>query len=169
MIKKCLISGSFDPITKGHIDLLERALQMSDQVIIGVFNNEEKEYLFDFELRVKLCNIATKHFERVQVIGDAGMLYEFCKRENIDGIVRGFRNYTDYEYETEMAKFNYLNCGVMTYLLPASSGYSKLSSSIVRQLFNNCKSKFNDSKKTEEIENYLPKDVVCEIRRMTNE
>ncbi len=57
----------------------------------------------------------------------------------------------------------------MTYLLPASSEYSKLSSSIVRQLFNNCKSKFNDSKKTEEIENYLPKDVVCEIRRMTNE
>ena len=67
MIKKCLISGSFDPITKGHIDLLERALQISNQLIIGVFNNEEKEYLFDFESRVKLCSIATKHFERVQV------------------------------------------------------------------------------------------------------
>ncbi len=94
-MKKCLVSGSFDPITNGHLDIIKRACDISDIVIVGVFNNEEKEYLFDLTTRVHLCEIATTDLEKVQVCGSSGMVCDFCKANNIDFIVRGFRNEKD--------------------------------------------------------------------------
>lgn len=141
-MKKCLVSGSFDPITNGHIDIIKKACEMCDNVIVGVFNNEEKEYFFDLDTRVKLCRLACEDMKNVQVVSDSGMVCDYCKANNIDLIVRGFRNKVDYEYETQMAKFNFQNSGVMTYLLPASKSFDNVSSSRVRNalcaMFDDC-------------------------------
>ena len=77
-MKRCLISGSFDPITIGHIDIIKKALDIGYSVIVGVFNNEEKEHLFDLKTRVKLCKIAIQGLENVQVIGSNGMVSDFA-------------------------------------------------------------------------------------------
>lgn len=159
-MKKCLVSGSFDPITNGHLDIIKRACDISDIVIVGVFNNEEKEYLFDLTTRVHLCEIATTDLEKVQVCGSSGMVCDFCKANNIDFIVRGFRNDKDYAYETEMAHFNYENSGVVTYLLPAGEDFINVSSSNVRNIIN------IDTK--ENVNKYLPIEVIEQIRRIKN-
>lgn len=159
-MKVCLISGSFDPITTGHMDIIERACQMFDKVIIGVFNNEEKTYLFDMAKRVKFCCIATKAFNNVEVVSSEGMVFDFCLKYNIDCIVRGFRNEKDYQYETEMAKFNFEHCGVQTILLNATNALEDISSSRVREFL-----KENDKL----VEKYVPDEVLCEIRRNLNE
>ncbi len=147
-MKKCLVSGSFDPITKGHIEIIKKACDMCDNVIVGVFNNEEKEYLFDLSARVKLCRLACEEMPNVQVVGDSGMVCDFCKANNIDLIVRGFRNKVDYEYETQMAKYNFQHSGVITYLLPASEKFDDISSSKARyelcKMFDIC-NKNNDN------------------------
>lgn len=121
---------------------------MCDNVIVGVFNNEEKEYLFDLSARVKLCRLACEEMPNVQVVGDSGMVCDFCKANNIDLIVRGFRNKVDYEYETQMAKYNFQHSGVITYLLPASEKFDDISSSKARyelcKMFDIC-NKNNDN------------------------
>lgn len=165
-MKKCLVSGSFDPITTGHLDIIKKACWEFDQVIVGVFNNEQKTYTFDLNLRVELCKIATEDLSNVLVLGDSGMVFEFCKRHNIDAIIRGFRNSTDYSYETEMAQFNYNHCGVMTYLLPAKEDAFDISSSAVRKLI--FENDLTEENKFEEITKYLPKKVWAEIRRIKN-
>lgn len=193
-MKKCLVSGSFDPITNGHIDIIKKASEMCDIVIVGVFNNEEKEYAFDIKDRFALCKIACENMPKVQVYCDNGMVCDFCKKHNIDLIIRGFRNNVDYAYETEMAKFNFFHSGVMTYILPASKLLDKVSSSMVREAISklsakNIKiedscaidkkeyvSKSSDfdcattSKNTNdmEINDLLPTKVWAEIRRIKN-
>ncbi len=155
-MKKCLVSGSFDPITKGHIDIIKKAADMCDNVIVGVFNNEEKEYLFDLSARVKLCDLACEEMPNVQVVGDSGMVCDFCKLNDIDFIVRGFRNKVDYEYETQMAKFNFQHSGVITYLLPASEKFDDISSSRARYAL--CKM-FETCKKNNDISDCQMKDI----------
>lgn len=171
-MKKCLISGSFDPITYGHIDIIQKALKMFNKVVVCVFNNEEKSYLFDLDKRVELCKLALAKYENVEVMGDSGMVFEFCKKNNIDAIVRGFRNSKDYAYETEMAEFNYKNCGVMTYLLPADKKFDFISSTTARELILQEKQFFaqnNLVEKNTALNNYLPVEVLCGIRRKNYE
>lgn len=175
-MKKCLVSGSFDPITTGHLEIISKASKLFDKVIVGVFINEDKQYLFDFDERVELCKCAVKNLANVEVIGNKGMVCDFCKSNGVDAIVRGFRNSKDYRYESEMAKYNYDNCGVMTYLLPSEKDLSQISSSLVRKLINdidkmediNCgKSQDKEANTTlVELEKYLPKSVVEHIRRI---
>lgn len=166
-MKKCLVSGSFDPITKGHIEIIKKACDMCDNVIVGVFNNEEKEYLFDLSARVKLCGLACEEMPNVQVVGDSGMVCDFCKANNIDLIVRGFRNKLDYEYETQMAKYNFQHSGVITYLLPASEKFDDISSSKARyelcKMFDICKkNKVNSSCQIQDIKEQCLQEYTCD-------
>ena len=171
-MKKCLISGSFDPITCGHIDIIEKALAMSNKVVVGVFNNEEKTYLFNLNERVQLCKLALEKYDNVEVVGDSGMVFEFCNKYDIDIIIRGFRNNVDYAYETEMAKFNYDKCGVKTILLPADKKFDNRSSTIARELILQEKQNFAQNNVEEinaELNKYLPASVLSLIRRKNNE
>lgn len=159
---KCLVSGSYDPITNGHLDIIRRVSNMFDTVIVGVFNNEEKEHMFNLNERVQMCKIATADIKNVQVFGYDDMLYEVCVKNNITHIVRGFRDYKDYAYETEMAVFNFEHCGVMTCLLPSNKALDNISSSKVRELL------YNIDKESNRLSTYINDDVLCEIRRIKN-
>ncbi len=159
---KCLVSGSYDPITNGHLDIIRRASSMFDVVIVGVFNNEEKEHMFNLNERVQMCKVATAEMKNVQVFGYDDMLYEVCVKNNISHIVRGFRDNKDYAYETEMAVFNFEHCGVMTCLLPADKVLDSISSSKVRELLDDM------DKENNELSKYINDNVLREIRRIKN-
>ena len=149
---KILITGSFDPITLGHIDIINRAKNISSDIIVGVFNNEEKQYMFDLDTRVMLVSLACPS---EKVVGYNGFVVDFCREYNIDIIVRGFRNYTDYKYEVEMAKYNYAHGNVQTYLLPTRENLSHISSTLARyKIVNN-----------EPLDEYLPKILIDKLRR----
>ena len=167
-MKRCLISGSFDPITIGHIDIIKKALDMGYSVIVGVFNNEEKAHFFDLQTRVKLCKIAIQGLENVQVIGSNGMVSDFCISNNIDVIIRGFRNNMDYAFETEMAVYNYKHCGINTHFIASSSEYLNISSTKVRDIIKKKKKNESDNDFTN-IKNFLTDDVTEEIRRIKYE
>lgn len=145
-MSKCLVSGSFDPITNGHLDIIRRASSMFDTVIVGVFNNEEKEHMFNLNQRVYICKVATTDMKNVHVFGFNDMLYEVCAKNKFTHIVRGFRDNKDYAYETEMAVFNFKHCGAMTCLLPSDKAFDSISSSKVRELLKDMDNSSNELK-----------------------
>ena len=100
------ISGSFDPITYGHLDIIRRAAEVFDKVIVGVLKNQTKTPLFDFDERVEMIREVVKEFPNVEVVSFHGLLIEFTKKMNADVIVRGIRAVSDFEYELMMAQTN---------------------------------------------------------------
>ena len=127
--------GSFDPITYGHLDIIRRAAEVFDKVIVGVLKNQTKTPLFDFDERVEMIREAVKELPNVEVVSLHGLLIEFTKKMNADVIVRGIRAVSDFEYELMMAQTNkQLNPEVETMFFATSAKYSFLSSSTVREL-----------------------------------
>lgn len=127
--------GSFDPVTYGHLDIIERAAEVFDQVIVGVLKNQSKNPLFDFDERVEMIREVTKGLDNVRVVSFQGLLIDFTKEMNADVIVRGIRAVSDFEYELMMAQTNkQLNPDVETMFFATSEKYSFLSSSTVREL-----------------------------------
>lgn len=132
-----LVSGSFDPITLGHLDVINKAADKVDELIVCVFINDDKSPFFDLDTRRELIALALDGRKNIRVDTSTGMVADYCKANAIDVIFRGFRNHTDYLYETEMAKYNYQHCGVPTHLLPANENLSYVSSSEVRDRISN--------------------------------
>ena len=134
MMRKALFPGSFDPFTKGHADIVGRALELFDEVIIGVGYNEQKQGWMPVEERV--ASIKKLYFDepRIKVECYSGLTADFAKANGITAIVRGVRTTTDFEYEMQMADVNRQLTGIETILLPASPQYASLSSSLVREL-----------------------------------
>ena len=127
--------GSFDPITYGHLDIIRRAAEVFDKVIVGVLKNQTKTPLFDFDERVEMIREVVKEFPNVEVVSFHGLLIEFTKKMNADVIVRGIRAVSDFEYELMMAQTNkQLNPEVETMFFATNAKYSFLSSSTVREL-----------------------------------
>lgn len=127
--------GSFDPITYGHLDIIRRASEVFDKVIVGVLRNQTKTPLFNFDERVEMIREVVKDFPNVEVVSFHGLLIEFTKKMNADVIVRGIRAVSDFEYELMMAQTNkQLNSDVETMFFATSAKYSFLSSSTVREL-----------------------------------
>ena len=127
--------GSFDPVTYGHLDIIERAAEVFDQVIVGVLKNQSKNPLFDFDERVEMIREVTKGLDNVKVVSFQALLIDFTKEMNADVIVRGIRAVSDFEYELMMAQTNkQLNPDVETMFFATSEKYSFLSSSTVREL-----------------------------------
>ena len=156
MMKKALITGSFDPVTRGHIDLVERACRLFDEVHFIAFVNPEKNYLFPTEKRVELMEIATAHLPFVICGYDGGMVFEYVKRHNIDCIIKGARTGEDFEYEAKMAEFNREKSGVDTLILPANPDLVTCSSTEVRRLLAEGKP----------LSHLLPEEVEKAIREM---
>ena len=132
---RAIYPGSFDPVTFGHIDIIERASRISDELIIGVLQNKAKTPLFSVEERVIMLREVTKHLENVKIIPFEGLLIEFAKQMDAKVIVRGLRAITDFEYELQMSQTNRkLNSDVETLFLTTSLDYSYLSSTTVKEV-----------------------------------
>lgn len=127
--------GSFDPPTKGHLDIIQRGAAIFDEVIVAVLNNSSKKCVFTLEERVELLRECVKDIENVKVESFSGLLIDYCNKEHISAIIRGLRAVSDFEYELQMAQMNRsLNKNVETIFLTTSTKYSFLSSSIVKEV-----------------------------------
>jgi pantetheine-phosphate adenylyltransferase len=135
-MRKAVCSGSFDPVTSGHIDIIERASRMFDEIIVCVFFNPGKgSSLFTPEERVEMLKAATAHLPNVRVTSHSGLLNEFCEKENASFIVRGLRAFTDFEYEFQRALLlKKINEKLETVFIMTNANYSYISSSGVREL-----------------------------------
>lgn len=127
--------GSFDPITNGHLDIIERASRVYDKVVVGVLSNMSKKPLFTAEERVKMISLVTKHLENVEVDSFTGLLVDFAASKNATVIVKGLRTVADFEYEFQMALLNKaLNPEFETMFMMTNTKYSYISSSMVKEL-----------------------------------
>ena len=132
---KAIYPGSFDPITFGHLDIVERSSKLVDELIIGVLKNNAKSPLFSLEERVKMLEEVTKKYPNVKIIPFEGLLVDFAKEIKAKMIVRGLRAITDFEYELQMSQTNHkLSRELETIFLTASLEYSFLSSTIVKEV-----------------------------------
>lgn len=128
-----VIPGSFDPMTTGHINIIERAAELFDKVFVAVMINNTKTYMFTHEQRTEIARLSLKHLSNVEVIFDDGMLWELALRLDACAIVKGIRDYKDYQYEFEMAQYNYkMNPRAQTVFLPCEEGAREISSTAVR-------------------------------------
>lgn len=127
--------GSFDPITLGHIDIIERSARIFDKLIVAVLRNSEKKSLFTVDDRIEMILDAVKEYKNVEVIHFDGLTIEFAKKYNAECIVRGLRAVTDFEYELQLAQINkQLDKKLETIFLTTNIMYSYLSSSVVKEI-----------------------------------
>ena len=134
-MKIAVYPGSFDPITLGHLDVIQRGAKVFDKVIVGVLVNVNKNGLFDIEERVELIKRATKDIPNVEVISFNGLLIDFIKQCNATVILKGLRALSDFEYEFQMALMNNkLDPEIETLFMMTSAQYSYISSSAIKQV-----------------------------------
>jgi pantetheine-phosphate adenylyltransferase len=134
-MKLAVYPGTFDPITYGHLDLIDRAAFLFDRVVVAVANNPAKEPLFTVEERLEMIKRAAGKFDNVEVDHFEGLLVEYAKSLDACAIVRGLRAITDFEYEFQMALMNRkLSNGIVTVFLMPSDKYTYLNSSIVKEV-----------------------------------
>lgn len=127
--------GSFDPITNGHLDIIERASKLFDKLIVGVGINNNKTSLFPVEKRLEFIEASCKGITNVEVDSFSGLLIEFMKKKDANTIVKGLRAISDFEYEFQMALMNRkLNPQIETIFMMTSSKYSYLSSSLIKEV-----------------------------------
>ncbi|GAB7388096.1 pantetheine-phosphate adenylyltransferase [Bacillaceae bacterium] len=127
--------GSFDPVTYGHLDIIERGAKVFDTVIVAVLNNRSKSPLFTVAERVELLREVTKDLPNVQVDSFHGLLVDYMRQKKANAIIKGLRAVSDFEYELQMASINRkLNDEVETFFMMTNNKYSYLSSSIVKEV-----------------------------------
>jgi pantetheine-phosphate adenylyltransferase len=132
---KVLLTGSFDPITLGHLDLIKRCSAKFDDVIVTIFDNKSKQHFFSSQERFNLIKEAVSDLKNVTVDVTQDMAVNYAKQNNIQTIVRGLRAVSDYEYELKIASINkHLYPELETIFMVASSDYSFISSSIVKEV-----------------------------------
>lgn len=140
-MKKAVYPGSFDPITKGHLDIIKRASRIFDEVIVAVLINPDKKGWFSIDERVSQIEKVTKNIKNVKVKNFTGLLVDFMEEEDVDVIVKGLRSMSDFDYEFQMALMNKkLNRDKETFFMITNAKYSYLSSSSIKQvaLFGGC-------------------------------
>lgn len=132
---KVMYPGSFDPITIGHVDLIERCSSMFDEVIVAIMGNDDKSGTFTFEERLEMIEASITHLHNVKVEIGTGLTVDFAKQHDCKVLVRGIRAVMDYEYELQHATSNrVLNEEIETLFLVASPKYSYISSSVARTI-----------------------------------
>lgn len=134
-MRKALVPGTFDPITNGHLDVIARASQIFDEVIVGVAKSQKKGPMFPLEDRVAFAKEATAHLANVTVVGFDDLLVHFARESGCNFVVKGLRAITDFEYEFQMTAANYrLDPEIETVFIMSPPDYMYLSSSIVREI-----------------------------------
>ena len=134
-MKKVVYPGTFDPVTNGHIDLIERACRLFDHVVIAVANSKPKGPLFTLEERVSLIQASVSHLDNIEVFGFNSLLTEFVREKGASGIVRGLRAVSDFEYEFQLANMNRaMDPEMESLFLTPAEHVSYVSSSLVREI-----------------------------------
>ncbi|ARN74179.1 pantetheine-phosphate adenylyltransferase [Oceanicoccus sagamiensis] len=127
--------GTFNPITNGHIDLVERAAKLFDKVVLGIAYSQKKQPMFDLEQRIGLCQQALAHLDNIEVCGFSELLVNFAANKGSTTVLRGVRSMKDFEYEMQMADMNRaMQTNFETIFLPPSPGLACISSSLVREI-----------------------------------
>lgn len=151
--------GSFDPITNGHLDVITRAAQIFDEVLVAVGQNSTKQYLFTADERMQLVKDSTAHLDNIKVDQVTGLLVDFVNKHGGKVVVKGVRFAADFELELQMANLNSVVGGIETLILPAASQWSTLSSSMVREI----------AIHGGDITTFVPQPVAREIARRSTE
>ena len=161
MAKIVLYPGTFDPITNGHLDLIERAARLFDKVVVAVADSHGKNPLFDVETRVKLVKKVVKNIPGVEVCGFKGLLVNLAKEKNAIALLRGLRAVSDFEYEFQLANMNrHLAPELESLFLTPSEQYSFISSTLVREVasLGGDVAEFVPSAVQQELKNRFPKE-----------
>lgn len=136
-MRRAVFPGSFDPITLGHYDIVQRGLSLFDEIIIAIGINADKSYMFSLDNRLKFIEDAFKDEPKIKVLTYKGLTVDFCKKIKAGYILRGLRNPGDFEFEKAIAHTNRKLSEIETVFLLTSSGKSYISSSIVRDVIRN--------------------------------
>lgn len=126
--------GSFDPITLGHLDVIERSARLFDRVIVGVATNSTKSPMFNLSSRLELARDAVAHLDNVDVMEVPGLLVTFCTEHSVDAIVKGIRGSNDFDSETPMALMNHHLTGIETIFISARPHVAHIASSLVKDV-----------------------------------
>lgn len=135
MSKTVIYPGTFDPLTNGHLDLIERTANMFERVIIGVAASPSKKTMFNLEERVELVELSCQHLNNVSVVGFNGLLVDFAKEQQANVLIRGLRTTMDFEYEFGLTSmYRKLLPGLESIFLTPAEEFAFLSSTIVREV-----------------------------------
>jgi len=136
MSKIAVFPGSFDPITKGHLDILQRAVPLFDEIIVAIGINSQKKYLFSLEERLDFIEATFENEPKVKTATYKGLTVDFCKSIGANYLVRGLRSSLDFEYEKPIAQLNNnLHPDIETIFLISQPGYGHISSTIIREIY----------------------------------
>ncbi len=134
VVRRAVCPGSFDPVTNGHLDIIGRAADLYDEVVVAVLINKSKSSLFTVEERIAVLSEVTASYGNVRVDSFHGLLVDYCRRNEIPVIVKGLRAVSDFDYELQMAQMNRGLAGVDTLFMPTNPEYSFLASSLVKEI-----------------------------------
>ena len=127
--------GSFDPLTKGHLDIIERGAKLADRLVIGILKNSSKAPMFSLEERIRIMQASIGHLHNVEIISFDGLLIDFMKSQHAKTVIRGLRAVSDFEYELQMAQANRdLYPEMETLFLATNVEFSFISSTIVKEI-----------------------------------
>lgn len=133
-MKRALCPGTFDPVTFGHLDIIARAAQLFDEVIVGVGTNSTKNPLLRADERLELMVEATRDLGNVRVLALSGLLVDFCREHECGVVAKGLRFAADFDYEAQMAQLNHALSGIETVMLPTSAQWGFVSSTMIREI-----------------------------------
>lgn len=134
MTPTALCPGTFDPVTNGHLDIIERASRLFDELVVAVVENPSKDPLFSVEERVTMLKEAVTDLGNVEIDSFTGLLVEYARRRDIPIVVKGLRAVSDYDSEVQMAQMNYRLSGLETCLMATNPNWSYLSSSLLKEV-----------------------------------
>lgn len=133
-MRRCVCPGSFDPVTNGHLDVIERASRLYDEVTVAVLFNAAKSGLFPVDERIEMLREVTAGFGNVKVDSFQGLLVDYCRDHDIPVVVKGLRAVSDFDYELQMSQMNNRLTGVETLFVATNPEYSFLSSSLIKEV-----------------------------------
>ena len=154
---RVILPGSYDPVTRGHVDIIRRAAEQFDEVYVVIFQNPDKTYTFSRDDRLRMLMLATDEWDNVLVSAGDGLVIDYMREHDIDTIVKGYRNGHDLAYEQTMAEWNLLHGGYKTLLWAAEDTMQDISSTAAREAI----------KHGDDVSRLLPDAVVKYIRDLT--
>ncbi|ASR34704.1 pantetheine-phosphate adenylyltransferase [Prauserella marina] len=133
-MRRAVCPGSYDPATNGHLDIIVRAAELFDEVVVAVLINKKKQGLFTIEERIEMLRETTEQLPNVRIDSWHGLLVDYCRQHDIAAIAKGLRSVSDFDYELQMAQMNRELSGVETLLMSNNPAFSFLSSSLVKEV-----------------------------------
>ncbi|WP_212841006.1 pantetheine-phosphate adenylyltransferase [Catellatospora sp. IY07-71] len=133
-MRRAVCPGSFDPVTRGHLDIIDRSARLFDEVIVAVLINQNKQGLFEVEERLEILREVTKALPNVRIESFRGLLVDYCRDNDAQVVVKGIRAVSDFDYELQMAQMNIGLSGVETLFMPTNPLYSFVASSLVKEI-----------------------------------